>query len=67
MIAKKCDRCGTYYDSKPQHYSAGIRVKTKTGNTYLKSLDLCDECVQDLERWINKYYTHVNIRKGDNK
>lgn len=47
--AKKCDRCGKYYD-----------VKNRAVYLYIGSpnrndpLDLCDECASDLKKWLDK-------------
>lgn len=52
-LAKKCDRCGNFYDEninimiafnwdKKDHYYAN------------KSLDLCPSCKDSFEKWLNK-------------
>lgn len=54
--AKKCDRCGKYYDKNIKHR------KTCNGNTYIDGIkftlsngyaidkiDLCDECINKLK------------------
>ena len=47
--AKKCDRCGNYYDeNKHERFIFGYRVKKITLGTNDKMLyrdfDLCDDC-----------------------
>lgn len=47
--AKKCDRCGKYYDVKDRTvylYNGAPRRNNP--------LDLCDECAADLKKWLNK-------------
>lgn len=48
--ARKCDRCGNYYDNNQSKsirgfYVRGIRLST--GTPYIE-LDLCDECIDNL-------------------
>ena len=56
MNAKKCDRCGKYFDSN-NHY---LILKAKPiidltepmfGNEY----DLCESCQQDFNNFMNSY------------
>ena len=50
--AKKCDRCGKYYDKCTSvkrindHQVKGIKIFTSYG-PYLE-LDLCEKCIDDL-------------------
>lgn len=50
--AKKCDRCGKYYDKCPNvktingYKVLGIKIFTSYG-PYLE-LDLCEKCIDDL-------------------
>ena len=59
--AKKCDRCGAYYDSNCMHqrynsaqaqYYSGMCMLTTLGN-HLDIRDLCDECITDLKIFLN--------------
>ena len=49
--AKKCDRCGKFYDKCPKaksingRYVQGIRISTS--GPYIE-LDLCEKCINDL-------------------
>lgn len=64
MLAKKCDRCGEYYDR--YHYLSPIAKGKINGivladvdddhNTYCnrKSIDLCPRCFTDFESWMTK-------------
>lgn len=52
MNAKKCDRCGRYYDkvnSKPPY----TLFKTRTFIENTERIDLCDDCSNDLAEWYN--------------
>lgn len=51
MNAKKCDRCGNYYDKnvKPE-FGLGRRNSL---NDYLDYVDLCKKCTDELEEWFN--------------
>ncbi len=47
--AKKCDRCGKYYDENNR------KMWLYNGNpNYTNPLDLCEKCVTDLKRWFDK-------------
>lgn len=47
--AKKCDRCGKYYDVKDR------TVYLYNGVPHRNNLlDLCDECAADLKKWLDK-------------
>ena len=59
MDAKKCDRCGTYYDENKKHKTTGrVHGGTISGfcttaqSSYDKCFDLCDDCVGSL---LNKF------------
>lgn len=70
MLAKKCDRCGGYYDR--YHYSSqianykanGIILADFTDNedTYYnrKNIDLCPRCLNDFQSWMKKYQEGVS-------
>lgn len=65
MRACKCDRCGKYYE----YYTGRIRFPlTEKANAiylidrdleetcyYLKSYDLCSDCMQELEIFLSEY------------
>ena len=56
MNAKKCDRCGKYYQYYHDGYKNGFMV---TGQSIIGSLwtnkhkDLCPDCLFDLLAWFN--------------
>ena len=47
--AKKCDRCGKYYDAVDRTMYLFIGKPA-----YNNVTDLCDRCNDELERWYNK-------------
>lgn len=56
--AKKCDRCGRYYDknyTKLKSYDGVVvgvslvRAGVPTGIRYIKEMDLCDECIEEFQ------------------
>ena len=58
--AKKCDRCGKYYDKNESHSTDtnygrsridGVAFTTKNGS-YCNDYDLCDECIGLLKEWL---------------
>lgn len=53
--AKKCDRCGNYYDENAKHkvtinscktVISEVCTYTRSGHAY-KPYDLCDNCIDD--------------------
>ena len=59
-IAKKCDRCGKYYDKNTEHkqnisgrlyYEDGMCFTVDEVNIDFK--DLCDECLDKLHIFLN--------------
>ena len=47
--AKKCDRCGKYYDENDR------KMWLYNGKSvHTNPFDLCEECVTDLKRWFDK-------------
>lgn len=51
MNAKKCDRCGEYYDKNVNsEFSLG---KRNSFNNYPDYVDLCSYCTAELEKWFN--------------
>ena len=58
--AKKCDRCGKFYDRNTRinkglyknEFIDGIVKTTNIGN-YLNQIDLCDECLGKLDIFLS--------------
>lgn len=48
--ARKCDRCGKYYDNNDRLLWL-YNSRPSTGNG---PLDLCDDCIAGLKRWLDK-------------
>lgn len=45
--AKKCDRCGEFYNNEPR--PSFIIIK----NTYsFPCIDLCPKCIEELKKWL---------------
>ena len=60
MTARKCDRCGKYYDKNEKIYKSGSFKYTPKGivdesinGKYYNAKDLCDDCLEKLERFLN--------------
>ena len=60
-IAKKCDRCGKYYDKNTKHkqnvrgnyyYEDGICFTT-VAEVCADCKDLCDDCLEELHIFLN--------------
>ena len=65
--AKKCDRCGKFYDGNTRFpadqygllsltngdiYIESVMTMT-TGGYHYKNYDLCDDCIEDFKKFIN--------------
>ena len=60
MDAKKCDRCGKFFEKQDDNgeYKGGRVILCSYGSFSLReeadiSIDVCPECRTDFERWIN--------------
>lgn len=59
MTARKCDRCGKYYDKNEKVHKSiyckytpkGIVEESINGH-YYNAKDLCDDCLEKLERFL---------------
>lgn len=50
MNAKKCDRCGKYYDNNELKKNEGIPARIvllRKNNTIINKLYLCDDCFEE--------------------
>lgn len=77
--AKKCDRCGKFYEKNVVMKSkgsvlgsiiGGFETVTKDGITD-EAFDLCDDCIKSLGEWIKKQnldgrWIPVSVRYPDN-
>lgn len=60
MNAKKCDRCGRYYDKNTEYFvgrmpircAAGVRIYDTCGYNWIV-WDLCDDCLTEFFNWVN--------------
>ena len=60
MNAKKCDRCGRYYDKNSKHvtgtnptlHAKGVQVFTDF-ERISQEWDLCDGCLTEFFNWVN--------------
>ena len=60
MTVCKCDRCGKYYDKNEKVHKSGIFkytpsgiVEVSTNEKYYNAKDLCDDCLEKLEKFLN--------------
>lgn len=60
MTARKCDRCGKYYDKNEKMHKGNSCKYTPSGiveesiyGHYYNHKDLCDDCLEKLERFLN--------------
>ena len=52
MIARKCDRCGAFYDSPKEGELAGFQWVCGPSWSRLKLIDLCPDCTDKLSDWL---------------
>ena len=68
--AKKCDRCGKYYDANIFHnprsveqdyrHIGGVKTSVVEGMWTDESFDLCDYCIDDFYNFINEFKEKEN-------
>ena len=67
--AKKCDRCGRFYDIYGNVDNAvSFRFVSRWDTTLQPIYDLCPDCMEELKNWLanrqtqcTKYYIHMPI------
>ena len=74
-IARKCDRCGNLYEFYPnstdkKNYNA-IRLALYTAygdlsSYYGKGIDLCSECMNKFDMFMNGYEVYENMEVKNN-
>lgn len=52
MLARKCDRCGTFYDAPKDDEVCGFVWLTGGGGMSFKNVDLCPDCTDRLSDWL---------------
>lgn len=55
MQAKKCDRCGAFYEAELTKSKLTLTRYSDTPTRYTKTVDLCLSCEASLVVWFNKY------------
>ena len=50
MIARKCDRCGAYYDEPQENEVSGFFWRV--GAEASENRDLCPKCTEELSEWM---------------
>ena len=51
-IARKCDRCGQFYDAPKDDEVCGFVWLTGCGGMSFKNVDLCPDCTDKLGEWL---------------
>lgn len=52
MRAKKCDRCGKFFDFTDRESKYRVISQMQSSKRYTRAMDLCPECVSQLEKFI---------------
>lgn len=58
MTAKKCDRCGKYYDILSARSSLKFYRQQKSD---IADIDLCPDCTEDLETWLRNEAVIIRV------
>lgn len=53
MNAKRCDRCGRFYDKSARKADEYFLMRLGARKNIRTSIDLCGECKKDLKRWLD--------------
>lgn len=51
MNAKKCDRCGKYYEPRQRRYTYLLAKYGDKSIDYTEPVDLCKDCSNELYDW----------------
>ena len=75
MEARKCDRCGNFYDrysypttqKGPYYHGNKLTIENEVyhNNHYIKSFDLCTNCMDELESFLGMNKEKENDSKGN--
>lgn len=61
-LAKKCDRCGKYYDGNKKYdlhnYEKVDGIRFTSGVYQSRRMDICDDCLSGLR-------SYLNIKEGE--
>ena len=52
--ARKCDRCGAFFDVPDGAMTVSLFDIRKEHGDYLGSKDLCSSCWSELEKWLEE-------------
>lgn len=64
-IAKKCDRCGGYFDKDSSEYNQVLIDNSFTLGNRLKAFDVCPTCMKRFMQWMNGKAVIVPVAKGE--
>lgn len=63
--AKKCDRCGTYFDWEPEGYNQIMIENSYATRSKLKKFDICPTCMERFTQWMNDKGVIVPVMKEE--
>ena len=64
-IAKKCDRCGGYFDKDSSGYNQILIDNSFTLGNHLRVFDVCPTCMKQFMEWMNGKAVIVPVVKGE--
>lgn len=60
--AKKCDRCGKFYDAyEPINDASGFRFINSWNGALQGIYDLCPDCMEELTKWLTNPKEEKNV------
>lgn len=54
MDAKRCDRCGAFYDTKYKWEYKVVKCDPHPDSIGISVVDLCHNCMYELEKWLKE-------------
>lgn len=64
MKANQCDRCGDFY-KKPDCPKYGLIIFSDCKSRYKRGVDLCPQCLDELDKWFNKMVIRGGKKEND--
>jgi len=68
-LAKKCDRCGCYYDAQETKQGNGVAFVHLSNNNEITQTwgakDLCPKCMNEFRTWLYRKESYIQLSGND--
>lgn len=68
-LAKKCDRCGCYYNEQETKHGNGVAFVHLSHNNEITQTwgvkDLCSKCMNEFRTWLYRKESYIQLSEND--